>query len=117
MFELLERRDFTEWRAASGAACIEERARAGETRDEAPAKADAAKERQLPGGSPGPGQYVGRLIADGARVGLLWIGPLGDDPTRWWVWSVEVDPRRAMPLEGTPTARRRLTDRSTRSTA
>ena len=30
------------------------------------------------------------MLSDGRRVGDLWIGPLGDDPERWWVWDIVV---------------------------
>jgi ribosomal protein S18 acetylase RimI-like enzyme len=70
---------------------IDERVAAGDSLAEAEANANASIERLFPGGSPAPGQLVGRLVSSGQFVGYLWIGVAGSDPERWWVWDVEVE--------------------------
>ena len=58
---------------------------------EAEANAETSFERLVPGGTPASGQHLGRLLdADGRRVGHLWVGPMGGDPARWWVWDVAI---------------------------
>ncbi len=53
--------------------------------------ADSSMERLLPGGSPAPGQLIGRLLCADRAVGYLWIGPAGTDQQRWWVWDIVID--------------------------
>ncbi len=83
--------DLAHWLVGSRANYIEERIAAGDSRQEAEANATGAFERLLPGGSPGPGQLIGRAQFGGQSVGFLWIGPAGDDPQRWWVWDIVID--------------------------
>ncbi len=46
----------------------------------------------FPNGQPAPGQHMFRVDVDGLPVGELWIGVGPDgDPSRWWVWGVEVE--------------------------
>jgi ribosomal protein S18 acetylase RimI-like enzyme len=90
-FEPLDASQLTAWLARSRAAYIGERVASGDTAEEATASADAALERSFPRGAPAPGQLVGRASVGGEPVGWLWVGPVGSDPTRWWVWDIEID--------------------------
>ena len=69
---------------------IDERVLAGDSLAEATQMADVAMERTFPGGSPAPNQLVGRVLCEGKSIGELWVGPFGNDPSRWWVWDVVV---------------------------
>lgn len=93
-FEPLAGADLAEWLARSHAEYVEERVAAGESRADAEANARASLERWFPGGSPAPGQLVGRLAAGGEAVGWLWIGPFGADLAQWWVYNVEIAEHR-----------------------
>jgi hypothetical protein len=85
-FERLSGAALDEWLQASRAAYVAERIEAGDSPHEAEANAAASFERQVPGGKLRPGQHVGLVVdAGGAKVGHLWVGPLADDPARWWV--------------------------------
>jgi ribosomal protein S18 acetylase RimI-like enzyme len=70
---------------------IDERVAAGDSLSEAEENADASIERLFPGGSPAPGQRVGRLVLSGQVIGCLWIGMARSDPERWWVWDVKIE--------------------------
>ena len=83
--------DLAAWIVRSRADYIDERVEAGDTLAEATANADASIERTFPGGSPGPGQLVRRVMSAGAQIGWLWVGPFGSDPTRWWVWDIVIE--------------------------
>jgi len=69
---------------------VEARIEAGDSRDEAEANAARSFEQLVPGGSPAPGQLIGRVRLGNETVGRLWIGPAGPDPERWWVWDVAI---------------------------
>jgi ribosomal protein S18 acetylase RimI-like enzyme len=90
-FELLDASELPAWLARSRAAYIDGRMASGDTPEEATANADASLERSFPAGTPVPGQLVGRVKSGGEPIGWLWLGQLGSDQTRWWVWEVEVD--------------------------
>ena len=90
-FEPFDRADLAEWLARSKSEYIAERVASGDTSDEARANAEGSLRRTFPDGSPAPGQLAGRLVWDGQRVGELWVGQVGSDPGRWWVWDVRVD--------------------------
>ena len=66
--------------------------------DEAGAKdlAVTSFERLLPEGVDSPGQtlLVVEDAATGARVGILWFGPSGDDPSRAWIYDITIDEDR-----------------------
>lgn len=79
------------WLESTGATYVEERMAAGDTRAEAESHANATFERHFPGGSPAPGQLVGRVRYGDREVGWLWVGPARSDPRSWWVWVVEID--------------------------
>jgi ribosomal protein S18 acetylase RimI-like enzyme len=86
------------WLRSQRAAYIDERVRAGDTPAEAAANADNVLGQLWPGGRPAPGQLAGELLADHLGnpadprpVGHLWVGPIGTEPTRWWVWDILID--------------------------
>jgi len=90
-FERLSGSDLSEWLIRTRSEYIDERMAAGDSLAEAEANASTSMDRMFPAGAPAPGQFVGRVLLGGKRVGELWIGPVGSDPARWWVWRVTVD--------------------------
>lgn len=85
--------ELTEWLNASRASYIAERIDSGDSVAEAESNALTSFERLAPGGTLAAGQHLGRLVdVDNRLVGHLWVGPLGNDPTRWWVWDVAIEP-------------------------
>jgi ribosomal protein S18 acetylase RimI-like enzyme len=90
-FDPFDPPDLAEWLVRTNSEYIQERVSAGDTPEEASANAEASLGRAFPSGSPAPGQFAGRLVWGGQRIGELWVGPLGSDPERWWVWDVRVD--------------------------
>jgi ribosomal protein S18 acetylase RimI-like enzyme len=91
-FEPLVGVDLSSWLALSRAAYVAERMEAGDSEAEAEANAATSFGRLVPGGTPASGQHLGRLLdADERRVGHLWVGPMGEDRSRWWVWDVAID--------------------------
>ncbi len=90
-FVALDPADLAGWLATTRREYVAERVAAGDTPAEAEANATASLGRLFPDGTPAPGQLVGRLVEDDRPVGVLWVGPAGEDPTRWWVWDVAVD--------------------------
>lgn len=93
-FEPLDPAELQVWRARSRAEYIDARVSAGDSPAEASAAADASMAQLFPGGRPGPSQLIGHVVADGERVGTLWVGPFGNDPARWWVWDVVIEESR-----------------------
>jgi ribosomal protein S18 acetylase RimI-like enzyme len=91
-FEPLAGAALAAWLAATRTEYIAERMESGDSQAEAVANADASYQRLFPGGTPAPGQLVGRLVAREGSIGHLWVGPLGSDPDRWWVWDVAIEP-------------------------
>jgi ribosomal protein S18 acetylase RimI-like enzyme len=69
---------------------IESRMTAGESREVAEGKAVASREENFPGDRPLDTHRVFDVVADGAVVGQLWIGPLSGRPTDWWVYDIEI---------------------------
>ncbi len=69
----------------------QQRDAAGDSPQEAEKNASSALERRVPGGSPAPGQHIGRLLHAGQPVGYLWVGPAGSDPQRWWVSYIVIN--------------------------
>ena len=90
-FDEFDPPDRQAWLAESNQEYIQERVIAGDTVEEATANAEATIGRLFPGGSPAAGQLAGWLLSDGERIGQLWIGPFGSDPTRWWVWNIAIE--------------------------
>jgi len=80
------------WLEQARAQYVAERMASGDSVAEAEGNADANFERLMPGGTPAPGQLIGHVRGPDGVVGLLWLGPAGADPTRWWVWDVEIQP-------------------------
>jgi ribosomal protein S18 acetylase RimI-like enzyme len=93
-FAPLEDAELASWLTRSQQGYVADRMAAGDTLAEATANATSSLDRLFPGGTPAPGQLVGRVICDGEPVGELWVGPAGNDSQRWWVWSVAVDEAR-----------------------
>jgi ribosomal protein S18 acetylase RimI-like enzyme len=93
-FDQLLGADLAAWLLRTRSGYIDDLMAAGDTLAEAEANADASMDQTFPGGSPAPGQLVGRVLVAGEPIGELWVGPFGGDPTRWWVWDVEIDEER-----------------------
>ena len=92
-FEPLVGAELEAWLANARASYIAERIDAGDSPDEAQANATASFERLVPGGIPVSGQHIGRIVdANRQPIGHLWVGAMGNDPTRWWVWDVLIEP-------------------------
>jgi ribosomal protein S18 acetylase RimI-like enzyme len=83
--------DLARWLVDTRADYVEARMGGGDSVQEAEASADRTLSELLPGGSPGPGQLIGRVLSRKEPVGVLWIGPAGTDPERWWVWDIVID--------------------------
>ena len=64
---------------------------AGDAEDDAARHADSNYDRLFPNGKPAVGQLVGRVTAAGRPIGTLWLGLAGSDPTKWWVYNIEID--------------------------
>ncbi|MFF5794354.1 GNAT family N-acetyltransferase [Paeniglutamicibacter sp. NPDC012692] len=79
------------WLASVKAEYVESRIRAGESRNESQANADASFNRFFPGGVPVEGHLIFRVCREDESVGYLWIGPqLDSGPDKWWVWDIEI---------------------------
>jgi ribosomal protein S18 acetylase RimI-like enzyme len=89
-FEPFDSRALSTWLEESRAGYINERMASGDSPQEAEANAARAFDQLVPGGSPAPGQLIGRLLVGDHAVGHLWVGPAGNDPARWWVWEVAI---------------------------
>ena len=72
---------------------VEERIKAGESPDVARRIARKQSEDLFPGGAPGEGQLLFRVLdSEGAPVGTLWIGPQSaGESGSFWVWDVSID--------------------------
>jgi ribosomal protein S18 acetylase RimI-like enzyme len=79
------------WLADQSAGYIEELIASGLSPSEAEDSAARTLGRLFPDGQPVAGQIVGALVDDGRPVGTLWVGPMGKDPQRWWVWDIAID--------------------------
>ena len=83
------------YRTSSFDAYVADRRAAGESEIEAKANATASFERMFPDGIPAAGQLIGNVVDDeGNRAGYVWVGPLGPDPSRWWVWDIAIEVAR-----------------------
>jgi ribosomal protein S18 acetylase RimI-like enzyme len=83
--------DLAEYLRRSRAHYEQERVEAGDTVAEASANAEASQAQIFPEGRPAPGHLLGAVMGAEGRVGTLWVGPAADDPSRWWVWDIEID--------------------------
>ncbi len=90
-FAAFEPAALVDWLIDMRASYISHGIAAGDSRLEAERNASSALERRVPGGSPAPGQHIGRVLCDGQPVGYLWVGPAGSDPQRWWVSDVVIN--------------------------
>lgn len=54
-------------------------------------KSEQDHARLLPDGQPRHQDRLLTVLVDGVPGGLLWLGPLHDEPGAWWVWQIEVD--------------------------
>jgi len=70
---------------------VEELVATGVSFDDASTQADAVQARIAPDGRPAPGQLVGHVIVSSRPIGVLWVGPAGNDPARWWVFDIVID--------------------------
>ncbi|HEY8590806.1 MAG TPA: GNAT family N-acetyltransferase [Naasia sp.] len=82
-----------DWLVTSRREYAESRQAAGETPEQARAAAAASLATYFPKGRPLEPHRVFDLVADGAVVGALWVGPHPQTPDGgyWWVYNVEVD--------------------------
>jgi ribosomal protein S18 acetylase RimI-like enzyme len=71
---------------------LADRLRAGDDPTTAARRADDSFGRLFRDGRPAPGHAVYAVVADGQKVGTLWIGPQSDGGAdRWWVWDIVID--------------------------
>lgn len=71
---------------------LDERMRAGDSREYAEQRVAESNEQYFPGGRPAAGHQVLRVVHDGDPVGWLWLGPMSaEHPLDWWVFDVEID--------------------------
>jgi GNAT superfamily N-acetyltransferase len=71
---------------------VADRVASGETPEIARAHANSEWARYFPGGSPGPGHRLYRLLAGDRPAGVLWLGPVPDSrPGMDWIYYIEVD--------------------------
>jgi ribosomal protein S18 acetylase RimI-like enzyme len=85
--------EFDAWRGRAVEDYAADLARTGRApADEAPRKAEESFRSLLPQGldTSNHALWIGEDATTGERVGTLWLGP-AEDPSRAWVWSVEVD--------------------------
>lgn len=90
-FEAFDPPGLASWLGGMRANYVDDRMASGDSQQEAETNAASAFQRLVPGGSPAPGQLIGRILCAGQPVGYLWIGPVGPDPQRWWVWDIVID--------------------------
>jgi len=93
-FEAFDPTTLAEWLVEVRASYVEQRIEAGDSPDEAETNATRSLDQLVPGGSPAPGQLIGRVRLGDETVGRLWLGPAGPDPARWWVWDIAIDEDR-----------------------
>jgi ribosomal protein S18 acetylase RimI-like enzyme len=89
-FEAFDPTALAEWLVEARTSYVEQRIEAGDSPDEAEANATRSLDQLVPGGSPAPGQLIGRVRLGDETVGRLWLGPAGSDPERWWIWDVAI---------------------------
>lgn len=89
-FEAFDPTELAEWLVEERTSYVEQRIEAGDSPDEAEANATRSLDQLVPGGSPAPGQLIGRVRLGDETVGRLWLGPAGPDPGRWWIWDVAI---------------------------
>lgn len=63
----------------------------GMSAERAAEKSEQDHARLLPGGRPRDEDQLLTVLVDGVPGGLLWVGPLEEEPGAWWVWQIEVD--------------------------
>ncbi len=63
----------------------------GMSAERAAEKSEEVHARLLPDGQPRHQDRLLTVLVDGVPGGLLWLGPLEDEPGVWWVWQIEVD--------------------------
>ena len=66
---------------------------AGETEHQARENADRSFRQSFDDeGRPRSGHLIYDVVADGALVGYLWLGPQSPPaPGAWWVWEISID--------------------------
>jgi ribosomal protein S18 acetylase RimI-like enzyme len=85
--------EFDAWRGRAVEDYAADLTRTGRTpAEDAPRKAEESFRSLLPKGIDTVDHvlWIGEDAESGERIGTLWLGP-ADDPTRAWVWTVEVD--------------------------
>ena len=82
-----------EWLAESLENYSASREAAGDSPEWARAHAERSMLTYFPDGRPLEGHFVWDVVADGVRVGALWIGPHPQNPDgkSWWVYDIEID--------------------------
>ncbi len=63
----------------------------GMSAERAAEKSEEVHARLLPDGQPRHQDRLLTVLVGGVPGGLLWLGPLDDEPGVWWVWQIEVD--------------------------
>jgi ribosomal protein S18 acetylase RimI-like enzyme len=89
-FEAFDATALAEWLVEARTSYVVQRIEAGDSPGEAEANATRSLDQLVPGGSPAPGQLIGRVRLGDETVGRLWLGPAGSDPARWWIWDVAI---------------------------
>ena len=90
--------ELAEWLPVSEASYAADREAAGEPRAIAERVAHESRSRTFPDGVPAAGHHVFGVVADGVRVGIVWLGPsLNGDETERYLQDRD---RRAAPPPG-----------------
>lgn len=63
---------------------------AGESEAEADANVERNRADMMPEGRPGEGQHVLEVMADGRRVGAMWLAHRGGG--EWFIYEIGIDP-------------------------
>jgi ribosomal protein S18 acetylase RimI-like enzyme len=90
-FRPFEPAELAAFQATSRAGYLRDLERSGMSKQEAEANAERNFARMFPGGVLADGQHIGHVVVDGADVGMLWLGLVGEETDRWYVYDVEID--------------------------
>ncbi len=82
-----------EWLTLALEHYVESREQAGDSHQQARARAERSMATYFPDGHPLEGHFVYDVEADGRPVGALWIGPHPQVPDgkSWWVYDIAID--------------------------
>lgn len=82
----------TAWLPVAMAHYEQARREAGDTPEQALAGRRASEERFFPGGRAAAGQLLHTIRLGEEDAGWLWIGPVDDEGSLWWIWDLMVHP-------------------------